>query len=85
MNKETIEKIKQLRTEGKTYKEIAKILGISPESARYHCLSESKRKALIKDQHNRFMKQTIDKRRKVYEKRKEYQRAYYQKLKRGLI
>jgi hypothetical protein len=73
--KEQINKIELLRKEGKKYKEIAEILGIDINKARYWADSNL-RKNMIVSSRKWLLNKPIEQRRVIYNKRKEYFKKY---------
>ena len=75
MKQEIVNKIKELRLNGKKGKEVAEILGINIYSV-YYWEDDEKRKKQIRKQVDIFKNKNLEQRRKIYERRKEYNKNY---------
>jgi orotate phosphoribosyltransferase-like protein len=76
LKQEQIEEIRRLRATGLHEKEIAAQLGISQTTVNYWLQDDDTRKEISHRAHQRFMRKSIDERRIVYQKRKDYMRNY---------
>lgn len=81
INEKIKKQIKELREAGKTFKDIAYIIGVSPSTVQYHAEKkyEIKAKARAIDWFNKNVKDNPKKKREIYSKRKEYNKTYMRK------
>jgi len=76
MNKQTINKIKELKKEGKTQKEIAEIIGVAQSTVQYWVNEESRIKKIEKSK-EWWKKLPNDKKKELSKKRNQYRKDYY--------
>jgi IS30 family transposase len=76
LNQVKIDEIRKLTREGKSQKEIAKIMGVCQQTISYWIIDESKRKERIKKAYSYFRKKSLEERQKIYRKRREYMKKY---------
>lgn len=75
-NKEQIEKIRELSSEGKKQVEIAQLIGCSQNTVKYWLMDETKRKEIIESQVEYFRNLSLEKRKEIYKKRLPYMKLY---------
>lgn len=78
LTKEQIKQILELRKRDKTYKEIAKIMGLNVSTVRYW-LDDSYKDSKIKKSQKWYQNLSEEKKKEYNESQKEYRRDYYSK------
>lgn len=76
LNQEKIEEIKRLNQSGVTQKEIAKIMEVSQRAISYWINGEEYRKEVSKKIYESFKNKTLEDKKEIYRRRKDYMRRY---------
>ena len=78
LNKNQVERIKQLYKEGKTLTEIAKMFKVTKSAIHYHLNPEEKLKRSER-RRNAYQRLTREEKKEIFEKQREYQREYHRR------
>ena len=73
---EQIEQIKELKAQGKSERAIAKIIGVTPNTIRYH-LSQEFRDYMRRYNRERYRKMSKEQKENYLKKKRDYQKDYH--------